>query len=489
MTTTVPKPTFGSNGFSIPDEATEVLPAVKTDINAAFDNLLDMQDSSPQGQLAATMAALVGFANDTFLFMTQMMDPAYAFGRYQDALARIYFIYRNGAQPTVVTATLTGLSGTFIAAGDAQAVAADGNIYINTADITIPSIGSVDASFSCNVPGPITCPAGTLTTIYRAVAGWDTITNAADGVVGSDTESRYAFESRRFDSVANNSVGMLPSVLGTVLGVSGVLDAYVTENYTASPVTVRNVTIAAHSLYVCASGGSDADVANAIWTKKAPGCDYTGNTAVTVYDTNYDPPYPSYTVTFERPSTLTIIFEVTLVSSTQVPADAGTLVAAAIVAAFAGTDGGPRARIASDIYASRFYAGVAALGTWAQIRNIKIGSLNTAAAKVTGYVDDGSGSGSPAPSGHPGQVMTVTAVAAGALATGQTVLGSSISDGTIILSQTSGTPGGVGVYQVSLIQQVGSETIYGVLANQDTVSVNADQIPATAAANVTTVAT
>ena len=53
---------------------------------------------------------------------------------------------------------------------------------------------------------------------------------------------------------------MLASVLGAVLSVSGVLDAYVYENDTGSPVVVGSgnaaYTLAANSLYVAATGGS-----------------------------------------------------------------------------------------------------------------------------------------------------------------------------------------------------------------------------------------
>ena len=39
-----------------------------------------------------------------------------------------------------------------------------------------------------------------------------------------------------------------------------------------------------HSVYVAAVGGADAGVAAAIWRKKDVGCDYNGNTSVTVTD-------------------------------------------------------------------------------------------------------------------------------------------------------------------------------------------------------------
>src|SRR5690348_14627060 len=107
---TVPQPSFGPNGFIAPAEA-DILVAVKAEINAAFGNELDMADETPQGQLAVSQTAAIGNANDSFVFLSQQMDPAYNIGRYQDAIARIYFIERIPSAPTVVTVTCLGLSG------------------------------------------------------------------------------------------------------------------------------------------------------------------------------------------------------------------------------------------------------------------------------------------------------------------------------------------------------------------------------------------
>ncbi len=55
----------------------------------------------------------------------------------QDAIARIYFLERNPAEPTTVQALCTGLAGVEIPVG-ALAVAEDGNQYICTQAGTIP---------------------------------------------------------------------------------------------------------------------------------------------------------------------------------------------------------------------------------------------------------------------------------------------------------------------------------------------------------------
>jgi hypothetical protein len=380
--TSVPEPTFGPNGFILPAQA-DILAGVEADIDTAFGGGLNFDQTTPQGQIAVSQTAVISDKNNQFLFLSQMFDPNYSEGIYQDAIARIYFLERNPAQPTVVQALCSGGNGVVIPAG-ALAQATDGNLYTCTTPGTITG-GSVVLPFACQVTGPIACPAGTLTTIYQTIPGWDTITNAADGVLGNNVESRAAFEYRREQSVALNSIGSLPSILGSVLAVPNVLDAYVTENTSAVTQTIGGVSLAPNSLYVAVVGGNSLAIATAIWQKKAPGCAYNGNTTVTVTDNNsgYNTPAPTYQVTFEIPTAVDIMFAVVIKNSAAVPSNYVALIQNAIISAFAGGDGGPRARIGSEIFASRFYSTVAALGTWAQIVSILIGTSSATLNDLT----------------------------------------------------------------------------------------------------------
>jgi hypothetical protein len=463
--TSVPTPTFGPLGFIVPQEEA-ILAGVTTDINQAFGGNLNPAVNTPQGQLASSQAGIIGNVNDTFLYMTNQFNPAYSVGRWQDGIGYIYFIERNPALPTVVLATCSGLPGVDIVAG-ALAQATDGNLYTCTTPGVIGAGGTCTATFTCNVPGAIPCVANSLTTIYQSILGWDSITNPADGVIGQDVETPQQFEARRFASVAGNSLGALSSVYGAVLGVPGVLDAYVTENPTGSPVTVGGVTLAANSLYVCVVGGTSTNIANAIFTKKAPGCAMTGGTSVTVYDTNYEMPQPSYTIKYQTPNPLAVIFAVNIANNSQVPSTATTLIQNAIVAAFAGEDGGPRARIGAELFASRFYAPVAALGSWVQIISIQIGCQNNS----TAHCAAGSISGT---------AFTESGGTTGTFAIGQTLVDASgtILPGTVIASGTSPN------WVVNNSQTVASEVIYGILAGQNDITAQINQSPNLDPANI-----
>jgi hypothetical protein len=466
MTTNVPGVTFGSTGFLVP-ASSAILTGVQTDLNAAFGGNLNPALNTPQGQMATSFASIIGNVDQLFQYYTNQVDPAFASGRMQDAIARIYFLTRLPSLPTVLQILCTGLNITI----PVGALISDtsGNIYSCTGSGPITN-GSATFSFAAQIPGPTAVPA--TVSIYQAIPGWNTV-SVVSGVIGRVTETRAQFEARRQLSVAQNSVGSLPSILGAVLSVPNVLDAYATENPTNGSLTIGGVVLVPNSIYVAVVGGSATAVAQAIWSKKAPGCNYNGNTTVVVQDTNsgYSPPLPSYNVTFEIPPALPIYFSITIVNNPQVPSNAVSLIQTAIVNAFAGLDGGPRARIGSTLYSSRYVSPLVALGPWLQLISINLGSSNSSAASFTGSI------------GANG-TMTVSSISSGIIGISQVISGSGITPGTTVISQVSGTTGGVGTYIVNPPQIIGSEAITAIAVSLNSIVVNINQEPTTTASSV-----
>ena len=311
------------------------------------------------------------------------------------------------------------------------------------------------------------------------IPGWDAITNDAPGVLGQDVETPTQFERRRFNSVAGNSAGMLASVQGAVLGVANVTDAYTTENFFDAPDIRADVTLKPHSLYVCVAGSAlPTDIAQAIFSKKAPGCDMTGNIGpIMVTDDNAGYAYPpSYPITYQNAIAQTFVITVTLLNSTSVPADATTQIQDAIMAAWIGADGGSRARIGSVVFASRYYGPVSRLGLWAQVISIKLGSNVAPTANFTGSI-----AGSLLTAGAPTHP----------LAANQTIIGASVPSGTRILSQATGPAGGAGTYNLNTtidgLHPITSEPMLAVLPTLDDVAVGIAHVPVLAAEDITVV--
>ena len=384
----VPKIQFTPAGLVIPAE-TDILAGVQADMNAAFGGGLNPGLETPQGQLASSQAAVIGDKNNEVALIVNQVDPQYSADRFQDAIGRIYFLTRKPATPTAVTATLGGIAGTVIPAGT-FAQDTDGNTYALSGDATIGIAGTVDADFQNVQTGPIPCAAGTLTSVYQAILGWDTITNAADGTMGSNVESRADFEYRRRNSVALNGKGTPQAIYAAVFDLLDVLDVYVKDNPSGNTVNTgpTNYPILPHSVYVAVVGGTDAEVAAAIWRKKDTGCDYNGNTTVTVTDNaGYSYPQPTYTVKFERPAALPVLFAVSLVDDPSLPSDIVQRVKAAIIARFNGADGTTRERIGSLILASRYYGAVVAVASNVSLISVLIGTVTPTLSQVAVGID------------------------------------------------------------------------------------------------------
>lgn len=476
--TSVPFPTFGPLGFVAPPES-GILTGVLADMSAAFGGNMNQALNTPQGQSASSLTAIINNCFALFLKYTNLVDPALSSGRMQDAIAYIYFLIRNAAAPTVVTATCSGAPGVLIPF-NSLAQDANGFIYGSTANAIIGGGGTVSVTFECKTPGPVSCPTGALNVIYQAVPGWDTVTNPADGEVGNLVESAQQFELRRQQSVSQNSSGPAPAVQGAVLSVAGVLDAYTFDNDTNSPVTIQGQTIAANSLYCCVAGGLDAAVAQAIWTRKAPGCSYTGATSVVVQDSNsgYSPPLPSYTVHFQRPTDLDIFFLVTIKNSTLVPQNALTQVQAAVLETFSGQETDPnfntfstRARIGGTIFTTDYVPNLALLGPWARVISVGVGNPNSPDVTFTASIA--------------GTTMTVTGSPTGTLAVGQAITDATghVIPGTQLTAFISGS-GGAGTYTVSIAQTVASETMIGLNMTAPDETVDINQLPVCAAPNI-----
>lgn len=364
--TAVPQIIFAPTGLQLPTEPA-ILEGVQTDMNGAFGGNLNPSLETPQGQMATSQTAIIADKNAQIAFLAQQTDPDFATGRFQDAIGKFYFMTRKPALPTTTQVACLGAQGTIIPVG-ATCVDSLGNKYLCSEAGTIPVGGTITLPFACSVTGPVPLSNNDLS-IYQTITGWNSVTNNTV-VVGVDVESRADFEYRRQMSVALNSQGALASVVSNVFAVDGVTDVYPYENSTGSPITIGTtaVGLVAHSLYVCVAGGVDAEIAQAIWEKKDPGCDMNGTTTVLVTDTVlYQYPYPSYTIKFQRPAALPIKFLVQLQNNPQLPSNIVQLVQNAIIAAFNGDDGGQRARIGATLLAGRYYSGVALTSQYANI--------------------------------------------------------------------------------------------------------------------------
>lgn len=357
---------FTATGPAAPESAA-VKAAVAADWQAAFGNQLNADDATPQGQLIVSETAIVQDKNAQLLHLANQFDPAQAEGRFQDALASIYFLDRQAARASVAQCVCRGRAGTVIPGSDSNAEPAlasdeDGNTFVCQTGGVIGAGGTVTLPFAAESPGPLVVAAHAITQIVRAIPGWDEIDNPQAAVTGQSVEGRRALEERRRASVAKNSRSMLASIYAEVGNIDGVIDLQARQNRSSAPVVIGGVELAPHSVYIAVLGGEDQAIAEAIYNSVSGGCDYNGDTAVT-----YTDPVTGAvdTIRFQRPAALDVKITVPLRLTASTPSDIVARVRANVLADFLGepypygteesdsADG--RARIGTEIYASRFY--------------------------------------------------------------------------------------------------------------------------------------
>ena len=337
---------------------------------AANGDPVNVDSSSPLGQIIDLTTAEVEAKNSEVGFLANQFNPDIAYGVFLDALANLYGLQRKVSEPTVVVCTCTGLRGTVIPYG---AIVEDSNgnqlRHIVVAGATIGDSGTVDTTFATVEHGPIEVGASTVTKIVTVIAGWDTVTNSAAGATGRDIEPDGELRNRMKESYAMNANGTVANIQANLAQLDGVLDCIVLENFTNLKQTQYELELEPHSIAVCIVGGEDADIARVIFERKSGGCGTNGDTEVTYIDTEHF--NASYTYKIVRPTAVDFSVKVEFFDD-DMNAETQAAVKEAITKDFLGELENSRVTLASTVYASRFYQYVQSVTT-APIKAITVG--------------------------------------------------------------------------------------------------------------------
>ena len=272
-------------------------------------------------------------------------------------------------------ATAINIAAGLVAALAAQTVATvvdngDGTYSLETADLATPFSFDIDARQAVNslgspqacsaiLTGPTPCHTGTLTAISTPVSGLTAVTNLQDGVLGRDQETSMAARVRRQLTLARGGKGTPDSILSKLLSgdVPGVTAANILNNIT--DFTDANG-LPPHSFSAVVVGGTDLQVAQAIWGQNPSGIPTYGNenadgtqagglgTGITIIDAQGF----SQVVHFSRPVKKYAWISVTLhlYSEEKFPDGGAALVAGSIL------DLGETWSVGEDFLLQRFYA-------------------------------------------------------------------------------------------------------------------------------------
>ena len=290
-------------------DTSDIVTAVQNEWRDAFGSALSLEPATPQGRIVEMQTVGRKGILENLAFCVNQINPRYATGQFLDADGAFFACDRKGATRTSVDCYLTGVPGTVIPAS-AQAQNTSGNVFYTPSAVTLDANGNGSATFLAVSAGKVDCPAGTLTSIVTAAGGWETISNAQNGVVGSETENDRDYRNRIMKSYYSG-ITLLGAVHSELYKVPGLIDHALFNNGSGAAVVWRDVTVDAHSICLIARGGTDADIASALYKTVTTGCGYTaissGGTIITEQIVDRAGTLPvNYPIIFNRPDPVRI---------------------------------------------------------------------------------------------------------------------------------------------------------------------------------------
>jgi uncharacterized phage protein gp47/JayE len=197
------------------------------------------------------------------------------------------------------------------------------------------------------VTGNITTNQNSLINIVTPVIGLNSVNNSGDLINGRDLETDEELRSRFKKSSAINGNTTVPNIEAKILQVAGVTRAFLNENRTMATSALG---VPPKSYECVILGGSDEEIAEALWESKPASIETYGNTTVSIVDGQGR----LQAVKFSRPTNIYIWVKAyyTKYSEEAFPSTGTTSMASAIL-----TYGSGRG-LGEDIISKRFYGSI-----------------------------------------------------------------------------------------------------------------------------------
>jgi uncharacterized phage protein gp47/JayE len=212
--------------------------------------------------------------------------------------------------------------------------------------LVLSTIGS-PFNFKADVAGALSPNIGSITQIVTSYAGWDSVENNVQAVVGRDAETDIALRQRWGASVYDRASAMVEAIRAALIQTDGVTLAVVYENDTD---TTDDDGRPPHSIEAVVAGGNPQDIGATIWRTHAGGITTYGSQTVTVNDSQGIP----HLMRFNRPTEVPIYLQITVTANPEkeLSAAAITLIQQAIVTQGAGLT------VGQDVILQSFYGTV-----------------------------------------------------------------------------------------------------------------------------------
>lgn len=315
---------------------TDITANLTAGMQAIYGADINVSQNSPDGQLINIFAQV---AADNLVLLQDVYNSfsvELAYGTVLDqrvalnGLARIPGTYTETNVTITVdrAVTLTGQDALLTDPAAVVFTVADdaGNQFQLETTHAFVSAGSAALAFKSKVIGQIETTLNTITNQVTTVLGVTAVNNPSAAITtGVNEETDAQLKVRHAQMFKLAAYGPADAVRAAMLTVDNVIDAYVIENATSGTVN----SVPRNSIWPIVNGGTSADVAAAIYAKKAPGTGMFGAITVSVLR----PQGNSIDIKFDRAVTEDLYVQFGLVAVYTGAAWDNTAVKAALVLA------------------------------------------------------------------------------------------------------------------------------------------------------------
>jgi uncharacterized phage protein gp47/JayE len=301
-----------------------ILQELNAEMKAIFGEELNLTPESPDGQVNGATSESYANLWELAELSYNARNPSAAVGAALSSLVQLNYITRLPATRTTADVTLGGTPGAVIPAGSLMSASATDTKYETTAEATLDGLGSAVVEARGLEFGEISCPAASIDTIDSPVVGWATVTNLAEGLIGTEEETDVELRARRERSTSTGAQAILDAMFAAINNIPGVTNLTILEN--DSNIVDANG-LPPHSFEVIVVGGDDQAIADTIWAKKSTGSTPAGTSDVDIVDSQGI----THTMRLTRPAQIDIYVKVTVTTFADYPADGDDLIKQAIV--------------------------------------------------------------------------------------------------------------------------------------------------------------
>lgn len=256
---------------------------------------IDLSTASADGVFVNDIALIINNILQVMKSLYSNLDVDTASGVYLDTLCKLANITRLPATKSTASIVVKSLytSGDDITFADIDSngkltnsitfVDKAGTEWVSSTSVTLGPNESVEISVTCAESGPVDAPAGWITQTLTVMNL--SVTQPEDAIRGSTEETDSELRKRRAQSSGSSGIGILESLVGSLLEISGIEDVSIYNNNTLAAINAKDGTeVAAHNIYIIIRQQKglnieDATIGDLIYNKLTPGIKTTLSTA------------------------------------------------------------------------------------------------------------------------------------------------------------------------------------------------------------------